>query len=286
MIEVVPLDFTTGANVLVSNKGLAACLYFKTFARHVAAGRRRDVGPRPDAVPLRLRRQGLQGRHQARALRRQGDRRHRPAHRARRPAPARRWSTRCRPAATATRPGLVRLAGKASASAVKAAAAQAGPDPVDIPAGLPGTVMAFKGADAPPHVILHGPSGQVFDTGTGNAPVEANGLRGAQERPARHHRDRHREARGGPLDGRDRRGLLAAGAGHPGRRHAPGHRDRQGHRLRPRPPPDYTVKGLPAGGRVEFVEAGNGGGGRIGIVKADGRGTLKFHPGRWRARQA
>src|SRR5205085_470571 len=49
--------------------------------------------------------------------------------------------------------GLVRLAGKASAAAVKAAAAQAGgPDPVDIPAGLPGTVMAFKGADAPPHV--------------------------------------------------------------------------------------------------------------------------------------
>ena len=36
--------------------------------------------------------------------------------------------------------------------------------------------MAFKGADAPPHVILHGPSGQVFDTGSGNAPVEANGF--------------------------------------------------------------------------------------------------------------
>ena len=47
-----------------------------------------------------------------------------------------------------------------------AKAAQAGPDPVDIPAGLPGTVMAFKGADAPPHVIVRGPSGQVFDTGT------------------------------------------------------------------------------------------------------------------------
>ena len=36
---------------------------------HVAAGRRRGLGPRPDAVPVRLRRQGLQGRHQARALR-------------------------------------------------------------------------------------------------------------------------------------------------------------------------------------------------------------------------
>ena len=32
VLEIVPLDFTTGANVLVSNKGLAACLYFKTFA--------------------------------------------------------------------------------------------------------------------------------------------------------------------------------------------------------------------------------------------------------------
>ena len=31
VIEIPPLDFTTGANVLVSNKGLAACLYFKTF---------------------------------------------------------------------------------------------------------------------------------------------------------------------------------------------------------------------------------------------------------------
>ena len=40
----------------------------------------------------------------------------------------------------------------------------------------------------------------------------------------------------------------------------------------------YTVKGLPAGSRVEFAEAGDGGGGLIGIVKADGRGTLKFHP--------
>ena len=36
--------------------------------------------------------------------------------------------------------------------------------------------MAFKGADAPPHVILHGPSGQVFDTGSGNAPVQAKGF--------------------------------------------------------------------------------------------------------------
>ena len=68
-IEIVPLDFKTGANMLASSKGLAACLYFKTFLGHVAAGRRRGLGPRPDAVPLRLRRQGLQGRHQARALR-------------------------------------------------------------------------------------------------------------------------------------------------------------------------------------------------------------------------
>jgi hypothetical protein len=40
----------------------------------------------------------------------------------------------------------------------------------------------------------------------------------------------------------------------------------------------YTVKGLPAGSRVDFAEAGNGGGGLIGSVKADGAGTLKFQP--------
>ncbi len=31
VIEIVPLDFTTGADILASNKGIAACLYFKTF---------------------------------------------------------------------------------------------------------------------------------------------------------------------------------------------------------------------------------------------------------------
>ena len=160
-----------------------------------------------------------------------------------------------------------------------AKAAQAGPDPVDIPAGLPGTVMAFKGADAPPHVIVRGPSGQVFDTGTGNAPAEAAGLRRAQERRARHHRDRHREAGRRPLDGRDRGGLLAAGPGHPGRRHAPGHRDRQGHGLRATTArsttPSRTSRPVAASSSSRPATAAAGG---SAPCKADGRGTLKFNP--------
>ena len=75
VLEIVPLDFTTGANVLVSSKGLAACLYFKTFAGTWRPGAGAVRVRRADAVPLRLRRQGLQGRHQARAVGRHGDRR-------------------------------------------------------------------------------------------------------------------------------------------------------------------------------------------------------------------
>ena len=238
MIEIVPLDFTTGANVLVSNKGLAACLYFKTFAGTWRPGAGAMWGHGPtlylfgcdvkdykvvikhalsgdtvigDIVP-----QG-RGRRSVGRRRRDADRRPRQLGR---PRPA-------TPGKLGSRPS----------------AAQAGPDPVDIPAGLPGTVMAFKGADAPPHVILHGPSGQVFDTGSGNAPVQAPGFAALKNDATRHHRDRHREARRRPLDGRAGGGLVAARAGHPGRRHAPGDRDRQGHRLRPRPPPRLHGQG-------------------------------------------
>ena len=168
VLEIVPLDFTTGANVLVSNKGLAACLYFKTFAGTWRPGAGAEWGKGPtlylfgcdvkdykvvikhalsgdtvigDIVPQGLGRQGVRRRPHA-------DRRPRQLGRARQ---------------------VHRQVGGRKA-------AQAGPDPVDIPAGLPGTVMAFKGADAPPHVILRGPSGQVFDTGCGNAPAEAPGF--------------------------------------------------------------------------------------------------------------
>jgi hypothetical protein len=138
--------------------------------------------------------------------------------------------------------------------------------------------MAFKGAGAPPHVILHGPSGQVFDTGTGNAPAEAPGFAALKndatditevviEKPAGGRwtvepaADSSRLVQGIQADGIT---AVAATAKVMGSAH-----DRT---------LAYTVKNLPKGSRVEFAEAGNGGGGRIGIVQADGRGTLKFHP--------
>ena len=138
--------------------------------------------------------------------------------------------------------------------------------------------MAFKGADAPPHVIVRGPSGQVFDTGTGNAPAEAPGFVALKndalditeiviEKPAGGRwtvetaADSSRLVQGIQADGT--RPATATGKV-TGSAH-----DRT---------LNYTVKDVPAGGRVEFVEAGDGGGGRIGTVRADGRGTLKFNP--------
>ena len=74
VLEIVPLDFTIGANVLVVQQGPRRLPVLQDVPGHVAPRRRRDVGPRADAVPVRLRRQGLQGGHQARAVRRHGDR--------------------------------------------------------------------------------------------------------------------------------------------------------------------------------------------------------------------
>jgi hypothetical protein len=138
--------------------------------------------------------------------------------------------------------------------------------------------MAFKGAGAPPHVILHGPSGQLFDTGTGNAPAEAPGFAALKndatditevviEKPAGGRwtvepaADSARLVQAIQADGSRPVSATAkvTGAGH----------DRT---------LSYSVKNLPAGSRVDFAEAGNGGGGRIGSVKADGSGSLKFHP--------
>ncbi len=280
VIEIPPLDFTTGANVLVSSKGLAACLYFKTFAGtwRPGAGAVWGHGPTLYFFGCDVKDYKVVIKHALSGDTVIGD-----------IVPVNGNAS----AASAAKPvvdelqatghgnsaGLVKLAGKASASQVKAAAAQAaGPDPVDIPAGLPGTVMAFKGADAPPHVILHGPGGVTFDTGSGNAPVLAPGFAALKndatditeiviEKPAGGRwtvepaADSSRLVEAIQADGTRPVTATAkiSGSGH----------DRT---LK------YTVRGLPAGSRVEFAEAGNGGGGRIGIAKADGRGTIKFHP--------
>jgi hypothetical protein len=257
--------------VLVSNKGLAACLYFKTFAGtwRPGAGAIWGHGPTLYLFGCDVKDYKVVIKHALSGDTVIGD-----------IVPAGSSASASR-AATDTLPtgghgnsaGLMRYTGKSSAHA-----AQAGPDPVDIPAGLPGTVMAFKGADAPPHVILHGPSGQLFDTGSGNAAVQAAGFAALKndatditeiviEKPAGGRwtletaADSSRLVQGIQADGT--RPVTATGkvtgAG-------------QDRRL------VYIVKGLPAGARVEFAEAGDGGGGRIGVVKADGSGTLQFHP--------
>jgi uncharacterized delta-60 repeat protein len=274
VIEVVPLDFTTGANVLVSNKGLAACLYFKTFAGtwRPGAGAKWGSGPTLYLFGCDVKDYKVVIKHALSGDKVIGD--IVPVASAASASKASTPTVNAMPTGGhGNSAGLVEYQGKPTAKA-----AQAGPDPVDIPAGLPGTVMAFKGADAPPHVILRGPSGQVFDTGTGNAPAEAPGfvaLKNDQlditevviEKPAAGRwtvetaADSSRLVQGIQADGIR---PVTATAKVTGSGHARGL--------------SYTVKGLPEGSRVEFVEAGNGGGGRIGIVKADGRGTLKFAP--------
>ena len=139
--------------------------------------------------------------------------------------------------------------------------------------------MAFKGADAPPHVILHGPSGQRLRHRQRQRPGPGAGLRRAQERPSS---TSPRSSSRSPPAGRwtvetaADSSRLVQGIQADGTRPvtATAKVTGSGHDRRL----TYTVKGLPAGGRVEFAEAGDGGGGRIGIVKADGGGTLKFHP--------
>ncbi len=167
VLEIVPLDFTTGANVLVSNKGLAACLYFKTFAGtwRPGAGAEWGKGPTLYLFGCDVKDYKVVIKHALSGDTVIGD--IVPKASAAKVSGVDRMPT----GGHGNSAGLVKYTGKSVAKA-----AQAGPDPVDIPAGLPGTVMAFKGADAPPHVIVRGPSGQVFDTGSGNAPAEAPGF--------------------------------------------------------------------------------------------------------------
>ena len=267
VLEIVPLDFTTGANVLVSNKGLAACLYFKTFAGtwRPGAGAMWGHGPTLYLFGCDVKDYKVVIQHALSGDTVIGD--------------------------------IVPKA--ASASSLRAAdrrprqlrRAHQVPRQVD-GEGLPGRSRSGR---APRRAARHGDGVQGRRRAPARDPPRPLGpgvrhrhrqrpgrgarLRRAQERRDRHHRDRHREARGRPLDGRAARGLLAARAGHPGRRHHA--RSRRPPRSRApvttarSPTPSRTC---PKGSRVEFAEAGDGGGGRIGIVKADGRGTLKFHP--------
>ena len=285
-IEIVPLDFVAGAEILVSNKGMAACLYFKAFGSTWKPGAGAIWGKSPtlylfgcdvkdykvvikhalsgDTVIGDIAPQG--GKIEPRAA---GDR----------GLPV---TDRLPDGGHGNAAGLMRLAGtppsKAALRNVSAEAAQAGPDPIDIPAGLPGTVMGFVGAGAPPHVVLNGPKGERFDTGSGNAAVQLPGFAALKN------------AKTGitevviptPSAGRwtvevaaDSSRLVQAiqadgtrGPTVTGKVTGSG----QDRRLA------YSVKGLPAGGRIDLVEAGEGAGAKLGSVKADGSGTLPFHP--------
>ena len=280
VIEIPPLDFTTGANVLVSSKGLAACLYFKTFAGtwRPGAGAVWGHGPTLYFFGCDVKDYKVVIKH---AL--SGD----------------------------TVIGDIVPAGS------MASASKGGMPVVDeVPDGRPRQLVRAREARGQGLGLAGQGRGRAGRSRSGRHPGRSarhgDGVQGRRRSAARdppqpvgqgvRHRQRHTlrsEAPGfaalkndatditeivieKPEGGRwtvepaaDSSRLVQAiqadgtrpvtatakvsGSGH----------DRT---------LDYTVKGLPAGSRVEFAEAGNGGGGRIGIVKADGRGTLKFHP--------
>ncbi|HEY4096352.1 MAG TPA: PKD domain-containing protein, partial [Baekduia sp.] len=178
-ITVVPLSFSAGARLLASNKGIVACLDLDTpFGEwHPGGGAKWGHGPTLYFMGCDVDDYKVVIKH---AL--SGDYVIGP--------PVYGMGT-AHSAGTATvdhvpttgqgnDATLVRLAGEqpsaARRSAIRAHAAQAAPDPIDIPAGLPGTVMAFKGAGAPPQIILHGPKGEVIDSGAGNEPMRTPGV--------------------------------------------------------------------------------------------------------------
>jgi hypothetical protein len=170
---------------------------------------------------------------------------------------------------------LVRYTGP---SAARARAAQAAPDVIDIPAGLPGTVMAFKGAGAPPHVILHGPDGKTIDTGAGTAPVHTPGV-AALKNPQTQITE---VVIAKPAAGRWTVEVAADSARLVEALQADGTRpakisgrvsgEGQDRRL------SYVVSGLAKGQHIDFAEIGAAAGSIIGRVARDGAGTLPFHP--------
>jgi uncharacterized delta-60 repeat protein len=279
-ITVVPLDFTAGARLLASSKGIVACLtidtpfgdwhpgggaewghwptlYFmgcdvndyKVVIKHALSG---DIVIGPPVYGMAAHAAGVPTVD------------HVPAH------------------GRGNEAGLVRLAGTppspARRAAIRAAAAQAAPDAVVLPAGLPGTVMAFKGAGAPPHVILHGPMGETIDTGSGREPMRLPGV-AALKNPrtgitevviAKPSAGRW-TVEVAPDSSRLVEALQADGA-KPATITGRVVGSSRGRRLQ------YRVSGLAAGQHVDFTEVGASAGSVIGRVTHDGSGTLAFRP--------
>jgi uncharacterized delta-60 repeat protein len=269
-ITIVPLDFTAGAELLASNKGIVGCLTFDTVFGdwHPGGGAKWGHGPKLYLFGCDVEDYKVVIQH---AL--SGDLVIGPpihgmgAH-----------TAKVRTLPTTGRGNeatLVRYTGRSGT----ARAAQATPDEIEIPAGLPGTVMGFKGAGAPPHVILHGPKGETIDTGAGNAPMQTPGVAALKNpttgitevviaKPSAGRwsvevaADSSRLVEALQADGTVKAKITGKVSGSGARRTL-----------------TYKISGLAAGQTVDFAEVGAAAGSIIGRVGNDGSGTLAFTPG-------
>ncbi|MDX6684484.1 MAG: hypothetical protein QOF86_612, partial [Baekduia sp.] len=284
-ITVVPLDFTAGARLLASNKGIVACLNIDTLFGdwHPGGGAKWGHGPTLYLFGCDVNDYKVVIKH---AL--SGDIVIGPAIHGMTAKAATVPTVSALPQrGRGNEAGLVRLAGTrpsaARRGAIRAAAAQAAPDAIDIAAGLPGTVMAFKGDGAPPHVILHGPKGETIDSGAGPKPMQTPGVAALKNqatgiteiviaKPSAGRwsvevaADSSRLVEALQADGTKPAKITGTvtGAG-------------QARTLR------YRVTGLAKGAHVDFAEVGASAGSIIGRVTADGAGTLAFKPGEGQA---
>jgi uncharacterized delta-60 repeat protein len=269
-IKIIPLGFTAGARLLASNKGIVGCLTIDTVFGdwHPGGGAKWGHGPKLYLFGCDVDEYKVVIQH---AL--SGDLVIGPpihgmtAHTA---------SVRALPTGgRGNEATLVRYTGRST----RARAAQAGPEAITLPAGLPGTVMAFKGAGAPPHLILHGPKGETIDTGAGDAPVHTPGVAALKDPANAITEVALAKPSGGrwtvelaPDSARLVEAIQADGVKAPtvtGRVLGSAPRQRLA----------YRVSGLAAGAHVDFAEVGAATGSIIGRVSRDGRGTLPFTPG-------
>jgi uncharacterized delta-60 repeat protein len=268
-ITIVPLDFTAGARLLASNKGIVGCLTFDTVFGdwHPGGGAKWGQGPKLYFFGCDVNDYKVVIQHALSGDLVIGP----PVH----GMTARTASVRELPTTgRGNEATLVRYTGHST----KARAAQAGPDAIDIPAGLPGTVMGFKGAGAPPHVILHGPKGETIDTGAGNAPVHTPGIAALKNATTGITEVVIAKPSGGrwtvevaPDSSRLVEALQADGttpAKITGKAVGTGQRRRL----------QYSVSGLAKGQHVDFAEVGAAAASLIGRVAKDGTGTLAFTP--------
>jgi uncharacterized delta-60 repeat protein len=270
-ITIVPLDFTAGARLLASNKGIVGCLTIDTVFGdwHPGGGAKWGKGPKLYLFGCDVDDYKVAIQHALSGDLIIGP----PVH----GISAHAASVRTVP--TTGRGNEATLVRYTGPSARKARAAQAAPDAIDVPAGLPGTVMAFKGAGAPPHVVLHGPQGETIDSGAGNGPVHTPGVAALKNAATAITEIVIAKPSGGRWTVEVAAGssrlveALQADGTRPAKitGKVVGRAPRQ--RLR------YAVSGLAEGAHVDFAEVGVAAGSIIGRVARDGSGTLPFTPG-------